>query len=164
MQSVVSVFASPAEAGHATENLRATAVPPERLVVLTPGTPGIEIERRVPGESGESPGMGAAVGAVVGGSIGLSAAALVLPGVGPVVAAGILVAGLAGAAGGGVAGQALEEHLSRGLAGEDLEAARRALRAGHTVAIVLAENDDEADVARDTLAAAGGRPLDRDAA
>jgi outer membrane lipoprotein SlyB len=154
VESVVRTFSSPLDAGRAVRELEAAGVPRARLLVLTPNTSPTEIERRVPSEPGESPGMGAALGAVVGGSIGLSAAALVLPGVGPVVAMGILVAGIIGAAGGGVAGETLEEHLTRGVAGQDLENARRELRNGNTVVIVLAENPEEADTARTTLDAA----------
>src|SRR5919201_1872855 len=99
MQSVLGVFADRDGACRAIERLRAASIAAERLSLLTPGTAEREMAQRVPVDEGEQPGMGAAIGGVVGGAVGLTAAAIVLPGIGPVVVAGFVAAGLAGTAG-----------------------------------------------------------------
>jgi hypothetical protein len=83
---------------------------------------------------------------------------LVLPGIGPVVVAGMLAAGIAGAAGGGLAGRALEEHLTAGVPREQLIAVQAALRERRTVALAFAESDAEAEAARQAFTAAGAEP------
>lgn len=155
MQIVTGTFASADAARAAVERL-CGAAPDARVVLLMPDTPPRTIEAKVPTEPGEAPGMGAAVGGVVGGSLGLATASLVLPGVGPVVVAGMLAAGIAGAAGGGAAGSALEERLTAGVPRERLLQHEAALRRGASVALALAETDAAAERARTVFAEAGG--------
>jgi len=114
----------------------------------------------VPADDGESPGMGAAVGGVIGGAVGLSAAAIVLPGVGPLVLAGLLAAGLAGTAGGAVLGDSLEDVLSGGVPHDELRVYEDALRRGRSVVVALIDGDPEADRMRDVLRAAGAETVD----
>ena len=158
MQSVVGVFPSPGAACRALEEVQDT-VAGERVTVLMPDTPGLEIERRVHSEPGEAPGMGAALGSVIGGAAGLSAAALVLPGVGPVVVAGLLAAGVAGAAGGAAIGNNVEERLSEGLSREELAFYQTELRRGRSVAIAFADDDAQAAALRDAFTAAGAESV-----
>ena len=160
MNAVVGVFRSSGEAEEAVRRLRSAGIGSDHVSLLTPGTPPPEIERRVPAEPGESPGMGAAVGGVVGGALGLTTAALVLPGVGPVVVAGMLAAGLAGAAGGGVVGDRIEDNLSHGLAGEELLTYRPLLQRGKSLVVAVPDTSEEADAVRAALNAAGAESVD----
>lgn len=77
---------------------------------------------------------GAAVGAVLGGSITALAAltALAVPGIGPVVAAGFVAAALGGATVGGLAGAL----IGAGLSADDAEAYAEGIRRGGTLVVV----------------------------
>jgi hypothetical protein len=94
--------------------------------------------------------------------LGAAAASLLIPGVGPVVATGVLawaLFGAGGAVGGAIAGGALEEKLSRGLPKDELYLYEDALRRGHSVVFALVE-EKEADAARRALAAEGAESVD----
>jgi len=160
MQSVVGIFASRDAACRAVDALQAHGVPPARIGLLMPGTPSRDVERRVPIDEGEAPGMGAAVGGVIGGAVGLSAAAIVLPGVGPLVLAGLLAAGIAGTAGGAAVGDTLEEVLSNGVPRDDLPIYQAALRAGRSVVVASVTRDADVQAARDTFRASGAESID----
>jgi hypothetical protein len=160
MQDVVGIFESLSVARRAVSELRASGVSPDALSLLAPGTLDVEVEGRVNVDDGESPGTGAAVGGVVGGAIGIAAASLVLPGVGPITVAGLLLTAIAGAAGGGAAGDALENRLSDGLPHDELVAYEHALAAGRAVVIVTVETDAHADEARHVLQRAGAQSVD----
>jgi len=160
MQTVIGIFTSRDQAYATVTSLRAAGIPRERQSLLLPGTPEPEVERRVPLDAGESPGMGAAVGSVLGGAVGLSAAAMVLPGVGPIVVAGLLAAGVAGAAGGAVVGDKVEDRLASGLPRDELPVYEAALRRGRSVVVAAVENDDEAERARAVFKAARAESVD----
>ena len=103
----------------------------------------------VPTEDGEQPGMGKALGGVIGGAMGLAArpavvASLLLPGVGAVIAIGLGAGtlGIGGAVAGAAGGGALEGLLTRGLPKDEIFLYEDALRQGRTVIIVTSENDD----------------------
>jgi outer membrane lipoprotein SlyB len=160
METVTAIFTSPEGARRAAERLRAAGVPAEHIICLWPGTSGREVERKVPTEDAEQPGLGAAVGGAVGGAVGLATASLVLPGVGPIVVAGLLAAGIAGATAGGVIGDNVEEALTRGLPRDELPLYKAALRRGKSVVVITAADDDEAERARSTLRAANAESVD----
>jgi hypothetical protein len=106
--------------------------------------------------------MGKALGGVVGGAAGAAAASLLIPGVGPVIATGVLawaLFGAGGAVGGAIAGGALEEKMSRGLPKDELYLYEDALRRGHSVVFALVEEDQVART-RAALEAEGAESLD----
>jgi hypothetical protein len=84
---------------------------------------------------------------------------LLVPGVGPVIAAGMLAAAL-GAAGGIAVGRSLESALSEGLPKDELFFYEEALRRGRAVVIVQVDDAAEAERARAELAASGAESLD----
>src|SRR6266850_1578959 len=98
MENVVGIFNSLADAKRAAAMLRTLGIPEERITVLSPHTSEAEIEARVPTTDAEQPGMGTAVGGTVGAAIGAAGgatagavmASLLVPGVGPVLAIGLL--------------------------------------------------------------------------
>lgn len=171
MTTVTGIFNSRVDAERAIENLRSANVSEERINLLAPGASTEEIERAVPTTETEQPGMGAALGGTVGGALGVAGgmhlgatiASLFIPGVGPVIAAGLLgaaIIGAGGAATGIAAGNALEEGIAQGLPHDELYLYEDALRRGRSVVIVFADDDAAADTARGIIAQAGAEGID----
>ena len=71
MESIVGIFNSFADAKRAAAILRSVDIPQTNITVLSPHTPEVEIEAQVPTTETEQPGMGKAIGGVMGGSTGL---------------------------------------------------------------------------------------------
>jgi hypothetical protein len=104
---------------------------------------------------------GAAGGTALGGLIGLlaGAGALLVPGVGPVVAAGVfssvLGATAAGAGIGALYGGIVGALTGWGVAEDEADSYARVLHEGGALLVVHAPNDHRAHTARDLLLAAG---------
>lgn len=171
METVVGIFNSRERAEEAIKQARAANIPDKRIVVLAPGATEKQVESNVRTTETESPGMGQAMGATVGGAIGIAsgfslgaaAASLFVPGVGPVIAAGVLAAsilGWGGAATGLAVGEALEDNLAVGVPHDELFIYEDALRRGRTVAIVFAEDDEAGDRVRNLFARMGAESID----
>ncbi|HSE32821.1 MAG TPA: hypothetical protein VLA93_14705 [Pyrinomonadaceae bacterium] len=153
MAIVTGIFKSRREAEQVVDELRAANVDAEHIGFLTPEMTEKELEARARITDSERPGLGKAMGAVVGGAIGAAGgatlgaavASLAVPGVGPVIAAGVIAAallGTAGAATGAVAGEATEEFLGEGLPHEDLFVYEDALRKGQSVVVAFVDDED----------------------
>jgi hypothetical protein len=160
MEGITGVFKSREEADRTVQDLLDLGLPDKRIGLLVPGSDPRQIERAVPTVDTEEPGMGKAMGAAVGGAmgaaggatVGLAVATLAIPGVGPVLAFGLLGAALLGAGGavaGAKVGETLEEELGEGLPHEDVYLYEDALRRGHTVLIAYAEDGSQAGKARE---------------
>ena len=166
LQAVTGVFASQSDAERAVENLRATGVPESRITLLTPGNVQTQKLKSVPVDTTEQPGMGKAIGAVLGAAGGLSGGGLLLaiiPGVGQVTALGLLGAAILGAAGasvGAVAGGAVENSMTEGLPEDEIFIYEDALRKGENVVVALAENPTEVHSFRELLDAEGAESVD----
>lgn len=163
MSSFAILLSSSSAAMRAAEKLRATGIDNDHINILTPGTSDAEIERSVPTTETEQPGMGGALGGVVGGAlgaaggmpIGAALASLLVPGVGPVLAAGVVAAALLGA-GGAVAGAAAGSKMEgaiEGLPHDELFVYEDALRKGKSVIIVVTDDDAQTETARGVMAA-----------
>jgi hypothetical protein len=169
MKTVAGIFTSQAAAERAVERLRSKNIAHEHINFLTPGTPRARLET-VPTTETEQPGMGKAVGGLVGGAVGISGGALGLaaasafiPGVGPVIAIGLAAEALLGVAGavvGAAVGGTVENALSQGLPKDEIFVYEDALRQGRTVLIILTEDETQADAAREVLAQAGAESID----
>lgn len=94
-------------------------------------------------------GEGIVSGGIVGGLLG-AAAALLIPGIGPAVAGGILVTTLGGAALGAVTGGLLGAFTRMGIAEDEAHLYRRELEAGHMLVTVQAEPERVQEI-RDIL-------------
>src|SRR5262249_11743340 len=122
MKTVTGVFASQSDAQQAMNEMRLAGAHEDRITLLVPGRSQAQLES-VPNVAVEQPGMGKAVGAVLGAATGLSAGPLLLaaiiPGVvGPVTSLGLLggaVLAAAGATVGSAAGGSLEDSRTEGL-------------------------------------------------
>lgn len=170
MKSTVGIFTSREDAERAVETLRSMGIANDDISLLAPGESEKKLEAIATTET-EQPGMGKALGGVVGGalgtasgmSLGAAAASLLIPGVGPVIATGIIGAallGAGGAIGGAAAGGALEEGMADGLPRDELYLYEDALRQGRSVVIALTRDDEEDEAARDAMGQAGAESLD----
>ena len=170
MSTVAGIFNSREDASKAVELLGSNGVAEDRINLLTPGSTEGELEA-VPTTETEQPGMGAALGGTVGGALGIAgglhlgaaAASFFVPGVGPILAAGLVGAALLGAGGAatGVAvGDSLEDNMAPGLPHDELYVYEDALRRGRSVVFVLADGETEEAVARGVLKTAGAESLD----
>ena len=170
MAIVTGVFDSREEAQQVINELRSAHIKAEHVGLLTPEMSEDELETRARVTDSERPGLGKAMGAVVGGAmgaaggatLGAAVASLAIPGVGPVIALGALGAallGTAGAATGAVAGDAAEEWLGEGLPHEDLFVYEDSLRKGRSV--VVAYVDDDEDRVRDIMRQHGSLDVDQ---
>ena len=168
MEAVSGVFKTQADAQRAVDAAHKFGVPVDKITLLTPGSAD-EIKREaesVPVDSAEQPGIGKAVGALMGGGVGITGGSLLIalvPGLGPISALGLLgaaILGVAGAAvGAKVAGQ-LEESTAQGLPEDEIFVYEDALRKGRSVVIGMADNDDAAASLRELLKTEGAESVD----
>jgi hypothetical protein len=170
MKAVVGVFKARSDAELGVAELRPLDIPKNRITILTPNATEEELAA-VPTVAGEQPGMGKALGAVVGGAIGVAGgvglvpllASFLIPGVGQVLAIGVVggvLLGAIGAVGGGAAGGAIESNVFEGLPEDEMFVYEDALRKGRSVVVAMADND-EADAVRGALENAGAESIDR---
>src|ERR1700735_2145854 len=166
MKAVTGVFRSAADAERAVGQMRTIGLQEDRITLLIPGSPDTKMHS-VPAVSTEQPGMGKAIGALLGGVTGLSAGPLMvaalIPGVGPITAIGLLAGAFAGAAGAGIgaaAGGRAENAMTDGLPEDELFVYEDALRKGRSVVIVSAEDEAEASRFRKLLKAEGAEEID----
>lgn len=172
MEVVTGVFESRDKAEKAISQLRALGIPDQQIGILTPGTASADtIEKGVPVTDTEEPGMGRAMGAAVGGAmgaaggatLGLAVASLAVPGIGPVIAFGMVGAallGLVGAAAGSAVGDTIEEELGEGIPHEDIYLYEDALRHGNSIVIAYADEGEQEDRAKEVLDNAGAQDID----
>ncbi len=144
MSSVTGIFASTAEAEVAIHVLRTHGFDEGQVNVLTRGESSFPVHAK-------------GAGAVIGAAAGLSVATL-LPGLGPVIGAGMLATGLIGTALGSAAGAAIHRH-THGVPNEDLYFYEEAVRDGKAVVIVETRDSTQETQARNLLERAGGRPV-----
>lgn len=172
MEAISGVFESRKDAERAVDELRKAGIPDNRIGLVTPGTDGDQLEAGLPVTDTERPGMGKAMGAAVGGAmgaaggatLGLAAASLAVPGIGPLLAFGMVGAallGVVGATAGAAVGDEVEEQLGEGVPHEDIYLYEDALRHGRSVIITYTETDDEAEKAEDILTGYGAMDLDQ---
>ena len=168
MESVTGIFATREAAERAYAQVRQAGIPDDQLTILTPGSAdqiGKEIQA-VPTDTTEPPGMGNAMGALVGGGIGIAGGSLLMalvPGVGPITALGLLGAAVLGAAGatvGAVAGSRVERASYEGLPEDEIFVYEDALRKGRSVLIALADDEPAASRVRKIFERSGAESVD----
>jgi hypothetical protein len=168
MKAVAGVFVNSELARLAMEELRSIDIGEDHTSLLTPGTSPKELET-VPTTEAEQPGIGPTLGAVVGGAAGATggmhialgaAAATFIPGVGPVVATGLIAGALLGIGAGAAIGKALDDAATVGLSKDELFVYEDALRQGRSVPVILADSDLQANAAQEILARAGAESVD----
>jgi hypothetical protein len=171
METVAGIFSSRAAAEEAIRHINSLGIPNDRIALLTPGMSDKKVEGKVPTDDTEQPGMGAAMGATVGGALGVAggvtlgaaAASLLVPGVGPVIAGGILGAAILGAGGtvtGIAAGHALEKELESGLPHDEIYLYEDALRQGRSVVVAFVDEEGATYAVRNAFADGGAEGID----
>lgn len=169
MQAVAGVFHSREDARNGYQELRRAGYSPDDINVLAPGSSEAEIHS-VPVSETEQPGVAKAVGGVVGAALGMAGGfelgvgvTALVPGVGPVLAAGLAgmaLLGIGGAAMGAKAGEKAERVTNAGLPADEIFFYEDAVRQGRTVIIVMANGATEGRRAQEILAGAGAESLD----
>lgn len=168
MEAITGVFQTRSEAERALREVQNAGVDADRVTLLVPGSVDqVEKEvRSVPTDSTEQPGMGNAMGALLGGGIGITGGSVLMalvPGLGPVTALGLLGAGILGAAGasvGAVIGSKAEKSTIEGLPEDEIFVYEDALRKGRSVVVALVENQGSESLVRDLLKRNGAETVD----
>jgi hypothetical protein len=159
-RSVVGIYTSCATADAAVRELLTHGVSSDAIVRLASADAGTEA---IPTTDAEQPGMGTALGGVVGLSGGLFAASLLVPGLGAVSALGAAAAtflGLGGTVAGAAIGHEIESSLDTGIPRDELFVYEDALRQGRAVVVVNATSEVEAAEARGVLTESGAETID----
>jgi hypothetical protein len=168
MEAISGVYKTRTDAERAVKKALKAGISADKITLLTPGTVD-HVDREmqsVPTDAAEQPGMGKAVGALLGGAVGITGGSLLIalvPGVGPITALGLLGAAILGAAGatiGATAGDKLERATSLGLPEDEIFVYEDALRKGRSVVIALAENQESASRLRELLSKEGAESVD----
>ena len=168
MEAITGVFATRSAAEHALREVHKAGIPSDKITLLTPGSAD-QVQKEVqavPTEAAEQPGMGNAIGALVGGGIGFTGGSILMalvPGLGPVTALGLLGSAILGAAGatvGAVAGGKAEKSTYDGLPEDEIFVYEDALRKGRSVVIALADDEPSASLVRDVLNGEGAESID----
>jgi len=168
MEAISGVFKTRTDAEKAVAEAHKAGFAADKITLLTPGTTD-QVDKEVqsvPVDTTEQPGMGKAIGALLGGGVGITGGSLLIalvPGLGPITALGLLGAAILGAAGatvGATVGGKAEESMSEGLPEDEIFVYEDALRKGRSVVIALAENDDSASLLRELLKAEGAESVD----
>jgi hypothetical protein len=168
MEAISGVFNTRAAAERIVQETWSVGVPADKITLLTPGSVD-RIDKEmpsVPTDTTEQPGMGKAIGALLGGGVGIAGGSLLialLPGVGPITAIGLLGAAIAGAAGatvGATVGDKMEKSTIEGLPEDEIFVYEDALRQGRSVVIALAENEESASHLRELMKREGAESID----
>jgi hypothetical protein len=169
METVAGVFRSSERARHAAQELKHAGFSPDDITLLFPGSSEEEIHSVAVSDT-EQPGMGKAIGGVVGAALGMAggfelgaAVSMLLPGVGPVLAvgfAGAALLGAGGAVGGAAIGSAAESKSTDGLPADEIFFYEDGLRQGRSLVVVRANGEAEAARASELLAESGAESLD----
>jgi hypothetical protein len=169
MRAVAGVFHSRENAERGYTELRRAGFSPDDINFLTPGSTEEQVHS-VPVSPTEQPGVGKAIGGVVGAALGMAGGfelgvgvTALVPGVGPVLAAGLAGMALLGAGGaltGAAMGSKADQDSTEGLPADEIFFYEDALRQGRSVVIVMGNGATEAERAREILATAGAESLD----
>ncbi len=168
METISGVFATRTAAERAVQDASKAGIPSYKITLLTPGSVDhLDKEMTsVPADTTEQPGMGKAIGALLGGGVGITGGSLLIaliPGVGPITAIGLLGAAIAGAAGatvGAAVGDKMEKSTIEGLPEDEIFVYEDALRKGRSVVVALAENDGSAERLREIMKKEGAESVD----
>lgn len=159
METVSGVFKTREAAERVVLDASKAGIPADKITLLTPGSLE-QVDREmqsVPIDTTEQPGMGRAIGALLGGGVGITGGSLLvalIPGVGPITALGLLGAAIVGAAGatvGASVGDKMEKATTEGLPEDEIFVYEDALRQGRSVVVALVENEESAAVLRELM-------------
>jgi uncharacterized membrane protein len=148
--TILGIFDDPADARRAVETLRDGPLQLRDVSIVSRAAESSAVSSSA---DDVSAGQGAAIGAVWGGLVGLTA--LLIPGVGPFIAFGALGAALTGAVTGAVVGGISAALIDfSGISEEDARGYEQQVHAGKTLVAVKASDEETIEVRR-VLAEAG---------
>ena len=168
MEAIAGVFTSRSDAERALSELHKIGLSADKTTYLTPGSVdqvNKEMET-VETDATEQPGMAKAMGALLGGGIGVTGGAVLMalvPGVGAITAFGLLgmaILGAAGATVGGAAANKIEKDTYQGLPEDEIFVYEDALRKGRSVVIALPEGSEQETQIRSLLEREGAETVD----
>jgi hypothetical protein len=151
-----AIFGDRIRAEAAVEDLRRSGLADEHLGVVVHGSDIYVFEEDVEAETVHRMGRGIAIGAPIGAIAGMTALALIVPGVGTLGVAGILAAGSAtGALAGGFWGAYLGLRAGEHIMDEEWDWERTPLQSGQVMVVV--DQHGHPDVVKRILERNGGR-------
>ncbi|MGH7515860.1 MAG: general stress protein [Gemmatimonadales bacterium] len=140
-RAVVGLFDRQDAAQTALRALRAAGFSDQAIgVVMRDLGSGRDLDEAVEGGAANGAATGAATGGMVGGLLGLLGS-LLLPGVGPIVASGVLGSALVGAGAGAATGGLIGGLVGLGLSPDDARHFDRGFRAGGVLVSVTADGE-----------------------
>ncbi len=168
MEAISGVFNTRTAAERVMQEASSAGIPTDKITLLTPGSVDqLDKEvKSVPTDTAEQPGMGKAVGALLGGGVGITGGSLLIaliPGVGPITALGLLGAAIAGAAGatvGAAVGNKMEKSTTEGLPEDEIYVYEDALRQGRSVVVALSDDNESASRLRELMKKEGADSVD----
>lgn len=158
-RTVIGVFEDADSATQALNALRDAGFTPEQVSVIARDTRTTRDMAENTDMVAEDAGKGAVVGTVLGGLAGwlVGVSALAIPGIGPIVGAGIIGSTLAGAGIGAAAGGLIGALSSYGVPEEDARQYEESVRQGSVLLTVHANDDTQAQWANTIFGDQGGR-------
>lgn len=157
-RTVIGVFDDPGRADEALNALRDAGIAPEQVSAIARDQRNADSVAAGAGMGAEGASAGAVLGGVTGGILGwlVGIGALVVPGVGPIVAAGALATTLGAAALGAVAGGLIGALVDLGIPEDEALGYEGSVREGSMLLSVHAATDEQAWNARALFARHGG--------
>jgi hypothetical protein len=153
-KTIVGLYDQFSQAQEAVRELVEGGIPRENISMVANDAKGEYASKLQTGteETGDNAEVGAGLGAVTGGIAGmlLGAAALAVPGIGPVLAAGPLVTAIGGAGLGALAGGVIGALTEAGVSREDADIYVEGVRRGGTLVTVYAA-DEEANMIAEVM-------------
>jgi uncharacterized membrane protein len=160
-RTVIGVFEDADSATQALNALRDAGFTPEQVSVIARDTRTTREMAENTDMVAEDAGKGAVVGTVLGGLAGwlVGISALAIPGIGPIVGAGIIGTTLAGAGIGAAAGGLIGALGSYGVPEEDARQYEESVRQGSVLLTVHAGTDAQVQQANTIFGSQGGRSV-----
>jgi hypothetical protein len=162
--AVFGLFDDPQDLNRAIDLLRVAGFRATDISALTADpatTQDVATEKHTKAPEGAA--VGAATGGALGGTLGLlvGLGLLVIPGLGPLVAAGPIVAALAGAGAGGAVGTLTGALAGMGIPEYEAKKYETSIQEGASLLAVHADNREWADKAKHVLASANAKGIDQ---
>jgi hypothetical protein len=145
MVTVIGVFDERSQVESAIDKLWHAGFTREQVGILIPGEGVVQAETPT-GQREAQAAQGAVAGSLTGGTVGTlvgALAAVFLPGIGTVLAGGILAAMAAGAAAGAAMGAYFGPFVAMGLSEDEARSYTSELKAGRTIVVVNAGEESE---------------------
>lgn len=161
--SVFGVYSAPREVEKAIHGIRDAGFADSDISVLLLDITGSEeaVVTQDSNKGAEGALVGVGSGAAVGGAVGwlVGVGALVIPGIGPVIAAGPLIAALAGIGVGGALGGFTGSLVGLGISETEAKSYEGRLRGGAVLVVIHCKNAEDIECARDILEITGAEDI-----